>query len=219
VKAREIEIMSERALRDAMAEVACGGDPEEIIRRHDLTPSEVATLRSLRVGGDGGGPTRLRERLSRSAIAFGAGLDPVEHADPGAHLGQIGHPTPATPDAAGTAPVAPEANPAGAPHEAAAVPAGHRPAGSVLAGAGAATGLAAGFPVIAGAARARRRRREEVRKLILPDGTAQFGMLRPDGTWEVTSRALDGTPGAEFVGRYDYETRSFVPIDAPVDRG
>jgi hypothetical protein len=164
--------MSERALRDAMAEVACGGDPEEVIRRHDLTPGEVTTLRSLRLGGDRGGPTRLRERLSRSAIAFGAGLDPVEHTDAG-----------------------------------------------VLAGAGGAAGLAAGFPVVAGAARARRRRQEEVRKLILPDGTAQFGMLRPDGTWEVTSQALDGTPGAAFVGRYDYETRSFVPIDAPVDQG
>jgi hypothetical protein len=211
-KGREIEIMSERALRDALAEVACGGDPEEVIRRHDLTPSETAMLRSLRRGGAGGGPTRLRERLSRSAIAFGAGLDLVGHADPGAHLGLTGHAT--TPAPAPTE----AATAAGAPHEAA-VPAGRGPAGSVLAGAGGAAGLAAGFPAVAGVARARRRRREEVRKLILPDGTAQFGMLRPDGTWEVTSRALDGTPGAEFVGRYDYETRSFVPIDAPVDQG
>lgn len=181
--------MSERALRDAMAEVAGGWDPEEVIRRHDLTPSESATLRAVGLGGDGGGRTRPRERLSRLAIAFGAGQPS----------------TPAVPEA----PAAPRAP---------AISAGHGPAGSVLAGAGGAAGLVAGFPVAVGAARARRRRQEEVRKLILSDGTAQFGVLRPDGTWEVTSRALDGTPGPAFDGRYDYETRSFVPIDAPVDR-
>jgi hypothetical protein len=64
----------------------------------------------------------------------------------------------------------------------------------------------------AGAPRARKRRQDAAVRLIQPNGTLQTGLLRPDGTWAVTSYAANGAARAAFIGRYDFATRSFLPL-------
>ena len=69
----------------------------------------------------------------------------------------------------------------------------------------------------AGASRARKRRQDAAVRLIQPNGTFQTGLLRPDGTWAVTSYAANGAAAAAFIGRYDFATRSFLPVS--LDQG
>jgi hypothetical protein len=74
--------MSEASLRTAMIRMATdeefaarvAADPQSVATELSLTEAELATLRSLRVTDDEGGPERMQGRISRSGLFTGGAL-------------------------------------------------------------------------------------------------------------------------------------------------